>query len=86
MHYAYVQPPMLIKAHHLAAHPHNFILLILSEWGIPAGISFVFIMIRALFSFIKTGYRMEKNAVDKNINLVYASYVMTQQNLLNLRG
>lgn len=70
MHFAYTEPTILIKAHQqLAAHPHNFILLFLSEWGIPAFIFLLFFMTRVIFNFIKTAYVARKN-------IIYASFGM----------
>lgn len=37
----------------LAAHPHNLILQLASEWGLPAAISFVFIWINLIRTFAK---------------------------------
>lgn len=77
MHFAYAPPNALITSHDLAAQPHNFILLIFSEWGIPAGIALLFLICRMLFNFIRTGYLLTKNSQQANHTIIFASFMMS---------
>ena len=78
MHFAYAEPDILIKTDNLAAHPHNSILLILAEWGIPAGIFLLFFIMKTLFNFIKTAYHVNKNNYsDSNRKIIFASFAMS---------
>lgn len=68
MHFAFQEPAMLIQADDLAAHPHNFLLLFLSEWGILAFILLLFFIIKILFHFVRT--------IDRT-SIIYAAFSMS---------
>lgn len=53
MHFALSPSKMMKKYTVFNAHPHNFLLLFLSEWGIPATIALAFFIIILLKNFFK---------------------------------
>src|SRR3990167_9470440 len=77
MHFAYAPPSELIHAVALAAHPHNFLLMIFVEWGIPAGIIFVSLMLSMLFQLIKRCMFVASNSDCSNDPVILASFTMS---------
>lgn len=76
MHFAYA-PPLILAIHkQLVAHPHNFILLIFSEWGIPAGTAFLFIVLYSLILFIRKNKIIAKEASPEK-NIIYISCLIS---------
>ena len=72
MHFAYAPPPLLQKDMQLVAHPHNFILLIFSEWGIFAGAAFLFVLLCGLTVFIRKNKAVARESNSEK-NLIHIS-------------
>lgn len=77
MHFALQPPPFLIKAHSIAAHPHNVVLLIFSEWGMLAGIAISIFAILTVWRFIQSARIVKGKNGDGDFMIIYASFAMS---------
>lgn len=77
MHFSYAPPALLQQTDNVVAHPHNFLLLIFAEWGIPAGIAFVFVMLMMIFNFIKINYYVSKKSENNNNKIIFICFTIS---------